>query len=381
MVLSEAAVAEDRFAIARTLIALASDEGRKTKDKSLIKQVSQRAGEVEEIAGAYDAVQKAAATLKESPTDPEANLTVGRYKCLVKGDWDNGLALLAQGNNAALKTLAAKDLKGAVSSDEQAALGDQWWDLADKEEATAKKQIQGRAGHWYEKAQPGLSGLTKDKVLKRLAGIERVAKSHSESSNSIRLNTWVDVLKGVDIKRDSVKGDWKWNGNALTVAAAVEQWLQLPLEVEGGYDLEVVFIRHDTDNDVRIAIPVMARQVALHISAYAGQASGLEPLGGEADLRKIPASKRPGAITNGQPYALGIKVRPSGDAATIDVTLNGKPYIHWAGKQELLGNWPGFSKSPALGGWYAPTTFRGTRFRLISGSASWALTKSAPSAR
>ena len=57
------------------------------------------------------------------------------------------------------KALAIAELKGGLSSSEQAKLGDGWWDLAEKQDAAVKKQIELRAGYWYDKALPGLRGL------------------------------------------------------------------------------------------------------------------------------------------------------------------------------------------------------------------------------
>ena len=41
-------------------------------------------------------MQEAMETLKGKPDDPEANLIAGKYLCLAKGDWPNGLPMLAK---------------------------------------------------------------------------------------------------------------------------------------------------------------------------------------------------------------------------------------------------------------------------------------------
>ena len=123
----------------------------KAREKELIAQAQGRIAEVAELVKAYEDVKAAKVTLEKTPDDPEANLVVGKYLCFVKGDWDKGVPMLALGKDEALKALAKLELEGAASSKEQAKLGDGWWNLAEKQEGTAKKQIQARAGHWYQR--------------------------------------------------------------------------------------------------------------------------------------------------------------------------------------------------------------------------------------
>jgi hypothetical protein len=76
--------------------------------------------------------------------------------------------MLALGKDEALKLVAKQELEGVASSTEQAKLGDGWWNLAENGEGATKKQMQARAGYWYQKALPSLSGIMKDKVEKRI---------------------------------------------------------------------------------------------------------------------------------------------------------------------------------------------------------------------
>jgi len=168
---SDEAFANDDFAVAKRLNELALDEERRGSDKALRERASERSAEIDDLAQAYEATKKATATLKKTPNDPDANLAIGKYKCLVKGDWEGGLPLLALGIDKDLKAMAVTDLAGAASPDDQTKIGDGWWNLAEAQKGTVKKQIQGRAGYWYEQALPGLSGLAKDKAEKRLSEI------------------------------------------------------------------------------------------------------------------------------------------------------------------------------------------------------------------
>ena len=205
------AVSNDAFSTATQLGELASGEAKKARDRSLIKETSERTAEIEELAKSCEAVKQATATLDKTPADPEANLTVGKYRCFVKGDWGGGLPMLALGSDQTLKTLAAKERAGAASSDEQAKLGDEWWNLAETQEGRAKRQIQGRAAYWYRQALPGLSGLVKDKAEKRLAGIATTKKERVDRSGISKR-----PVARPGNKADAIVGKWIWGPSGPT---------------------------------------------------------------------------------------------------------------------------------------------------------------------
>lgn len=98
--------------------------------------------------------------------------------CLMKGDWEKGLPMLAMGGDAKLKAPTAKDLAEPKEAAAQVEVGDAWWDLAEAEKGPAKSNLQKRALHWYRLALPNLAGLNKTRVEKRVAlfpGVEPFA--------------------------------------------------------------------------------------------------------------------------------------------------------------------------------------------------------------
>ena len=141
---------------------------------------------------------KAAAVLRESPNDAEANFTVGKYDCFMKGNWTIGLPLLAKGNDLTLKRLAGDEIKGAASSEEQAKLGDAWWDSSETANGAEQKQMRQRANHWYYNALPGLTGLPKKRAQNRLRQLIHIAFDSPSALGNF-------VLMGKDRKMCSVK--------------------------------------------------------------------------------------------------------------------------------------------------------------------------------
>ncbi len=164
----ESAMAKDDFAGAKQVGEMALDESRKSRDKELARRATERCTACEECAKAFDHVQAALAILDRVPDDPDANQTVGSYQCLLKGNWDEGIPLLALGKNPEQKAAAIMELVRVTASEDQEKLADAWWTVAEQSQGAAKKRAQLRALLWYKKSLPGLAGLIKIKVEKRI---------------------------------------------------------------------------------------------------------------------------------------------------------------------------------------------------------------------
>ena len=184
-------VAADTFDPSDELGDIALSAAREARNKDLIKQVVARNKEVQEIVRAYDQVKAAKGSLETNPGDPKANLIVGKYLCFTKGDWAKGIPMLALGADEKLKALAVKELKGVSGADAQAALGDGWWDLAENEEAAKQ-----RADYWYRRALPGLTGLAREKVERRIGEVAKDAAQDSGVASTPR-NKVAEAIVGM----------------------------------------------------------------------------------------------------------------------------------------------------------------------------------------
>jgi hypothetical protein len=167
---AEEAFAKDDFTNAKKLALLVQGEAKAGGDNRLVKWAAARLTSIDAANQAIGPVNQAQSTLMKTPADPDANLIVGKYLCLVKGNWQAGLPKLALGGDPDLKRMAANELAIAVTPDDQRKLGDGWWNVADTLGGTEKKEIQARAAFWYKQAMPGLTGLDKDKIEKKIAG-------------------------------------------------------------------------------------------------------------------------------------------------------------------------------------------------------------------
>ena len=167
--LAEELLGADRYEEARRMLVRAETAAYNAKDQALVESFKFRAKEMNDLAREAMGLQEALQTLAAKPQDPAAGAAAGRFYCLVRGTWEKGLPLLAQGNVEKLKDLAAKELIENKDGDAWLALGDGWLACAETETGRAKIGALQRASRGYEQALPLLNGLTKAKAEKQLA--------------------------------------------------------------------------------------------------------------------------------------------------------------------------------------------------------------------
>jgi len=169
--LAEQALAEDRGDAALELAAAGATIAGALADQPLRDQVRDLRERARKLKLLSDEAKAARAKLATAPDDPDANLVLGRYLCLRRNNWTEGLPYLLKGNDPALKELARQETAAPASPSDQVQLADAWWDAADKR-ADKKddpwgKLMQSRAGYWYRQAMPNLTGLALAKAKKR----------------------------------------------------------------------------------------------------------------------------------------------------------------------------------------------------------------------
>ncbi len=166
----------DDYATAERLIKAAQTAVESVANRFLKLAVLGRTSEVRELRTAYASVQDAAKTLATNPDDAAANLALGKFFCLDKGDWDRGLPMLARGSDAKLKDLAVKDAAAPTDAAVQDEVGNGYAELAKGETGPVRKlHLLRRAGYWCKQAEAGLTGLPHTEVVKKIAEIDKTA--------------------------------------------------------------------------------------------------------------------------------------------------------------------------------------------------------------
>lgn len=98
------------------------------------------------------------ATLLSTPQDPAANSLVGAYYAFDLGRWDDGLPMLALGDDAIYAALAQRELAKPADLAAQHVLAKDWFAIGGPK-TTATVGCWERAMHWYEIVTPKLEGM------------------------------------------------------------------------------------------------------------------------------------------------------------------------------------------------------------------------------
>jgi hypothetical protein len=167
--LADEAVEQDDYVAAGRFLAIAEKAARKAKTLALITKVQSRQKAVADAEKRFSELKLSLDTLKKKPEDPEANLAVGKFYCLVKNEWGKGLPFLARGQDAKLKAAADLELAKPEDGPKLLELANAWWEVANAEKTAAKRQYQMHTYRWYEKALPTVPpGLERTRVEKRI---------------------------------------------------------------------------------------------------------------------------------------------------------------------------------------------------------------------
>jgi hypothetical protein len=252
--LVEEAISVDEYGHAKSLADLTLRCARESRDGEQIKKMVAKLKEIDEIASEFEKVKEAKAVLKTKPSDPSANLAVGRFRCFAKGDWRHGVTMLALGDDEALKSAALLEL---AETPDVLKIGDAWWKIAETLDERGKARVQAHAAQWYRRAVPNLSGLTKARVERLLAQVPHAASNESASDAA---PSAINLLVGLDVKQGAQLGTWALERKSLAGGGPAKSTFNFPQTIEGDYDLKVVFrtLQRDENgfSDVIFALPV-----------------------------------------------------------------------------------------------------------------------------
>ncbi|MCE9590209.1 MAG: hypothetical protein K8S99_06765 [Planctomycetes bacterium] len=348
------AIVDDQYDVAQRLAQRALSLAGSSKDAGLQQRATARAREVTMIQHAYAEAKNAQAKLQADPSDPAMNLTAGRFHCFMKGEWEKGLPLLARGADAALKTAAEKDLGAPTDPAQQVAVGDAWWDLIAKEPAAGggKRQMQARAGEWYRKADPKLSGISKAKVDQRLAEIDAAERSTTSAT--------IDLIPMIHLP-DNIVGDkiagaklWRLRGGCLVSEGGV---VEIPYAPPAEYDLVIVIerLRGAGTFDVRL----VTGKTAVEIN-----------IGGGITMVDTGENPRPYKAGDFLPQDKAVKITYQVRHGGVRVLADDVVVFQWLGDlgrlKCLAFDWPGrgtFCLCVVRG--ESPTAFRISRCELV----------------
>lgn len=120
-------------------------------------------------------VAAAIARLLVEPADPPSNLIAGKWFSFVAHRWSEGLPMLAMGADPDIARVAGMEMGASRAEGEALQLADAWYDASAKQRSKDDKvPLLARAMYWYQQAIPQLSGLAKERVVKRVTDIDKL---------------------------------------------------------------------------------------------------------------------------------------------------------------------------------------------------------------
>jgi WD40 repeat protein len=142
----------DDYPSSLELIAAAKEAARRLQSLAVYEAMSKREGEVVRLQKEFARWQPLADRLAKNPADAEANLEMGKYHALIKGNWERGLPMMAQGPKSALQQLAKSDAGGPTTPEGRrvVALGWYMFGTAKSTDPALKTQALLRAHYWYQ---------------------------------------------------------------------------------------------------------------------------------------------------------------------------------------------------------------------------------------
>ena len=187
------ALRADDFDSADKLLKLAVRAATRASNAALSANVAAKIREAEAIQQVLGQLEPERKKLASDPNDAAANQKVGRFLAVLKGEWDAGLPHLAKSGDEKWKAAAEADLTSPIAANDRTALADRWFDLAATLEGPDATELRFRAYQWYSQALADLSGLSKARVEKRMAEIEK-----SADFKSARGAGWSVVFRSSD---------------------------------------------------------------------------------------------------------------------------------------------------------------------------------------
>lgn len=121
----------------------------------------------------------------------------------------------------------------------------------------------------------------------------------------------IDLLAGIKIKDDAMRGTWKYDGKTLISPITAEALIKLPADVPAQYDLTLVLTRNAGLKEVVIGFLRKDQQSAFVLDA--NNVSGLNP-------EERTGNHRGAVLTMDSPITIVLKVREAG----LQVTAGGE---------------------------------------------------------
>jgi WD40 repeat protein len=183
----------DDYPSSMALIAAADQAGLKLKSIVVVSSIRRKQEEIVRLQKEFARWQPFADKLAKNPKDEQANLEMGKYYALIRGNWERGLPMMAQGTKSALQELANDELMASTKKTDAVEMGAKWLTVVDKLDPAMRTQARLRAYYWFQE------GLTDPNPQMRLSAEAMLQLTVSDLPAEYRLGEMRVELKKIDL--------------------------------------------------------------------------------------------------------------------------------------------------------------------------------------
>ncbi len=186
--------------------------------------------------------------------------------------------------------------------------------------------------------------------------------------NNVSKAKVIDLLKMVDVAKNSLAGKWEFRNGALisTPDGHGRDRIEILYHPPAEYDYRVVFTRTSGNDCVATLCWAMEHQFSCDLGAWSNTISGISLVGGRLPDVNATGRHSKGWLENGQRYTSIVKVRKDG----IQVFLDGKLITEWKTDYADMGLYEAYklNHSNTIGlACNAPTVFYSAEIIEITG--------------
>jgi len=364
---AEAASVTDGFETVAQLANLAEATATRSRKVAYVASIQMRLADLRALAAEFTQVSQALAVLEKHPDNAGAHQTIGRFYALHKGQWSQGLRHLAAGTDETMRRIAAKELENPGDPIDQLAIGDAWWELAQKSTGVAHMQMTRHAQMWYRHCRASFTDIALSRIQMRLQeemSAPATAPSVATAATGTTAAKAVNLLALIDPAKDKSEGEWSLVGNNLVVAPGRYSVLSLPYHMPAEYELRVSFTRVEGTGAICVLL-------ASHDKSFGFQLDVKSEARFERVASKVakenPTSV-PVAISNGKRYTLCMQIRND----SVQALLDDKLITQWKTDYKDLSRYPMWKisndKLCGLGANHAKVVFHTVELVEISGT-------------
>jgi len=160
---------ERNFDLAQQMVNIAADSARKAREFVLFRHTRAFSKDLDSMVAEQKEIEMA-----EGDDEKVKKTERGKFEAYVVDDWYKGLALLSEGSDVDLKSLAEQTLLALEDTGFPVQLADQWWKIGETYSGRRERVVKRFAADMYRDALASLDGIQEKRTKSRIASTENL---------------------------------------------------------------------------------------------------------------------------------------------------------------------------------------------------------------